>query len=298
MTAPSTAPRRQPLYCMDTAWLGLPLGGYALEARVEMTAAAGYDLAYFTLWPGTDEQQAEAERFVDVATAAGLGVAGGFALLEVDGDAAATDAGMLRFLDCLAAADGAVLEVSPLAASTGARAGGDRDGEIRDRLAKLAVEAATRGVGLALYPHTGLYAETVEECLPLLSDDVGLVFCTSHWIQTAVRCGGDVGDDLRSTLAAGAGRFVRANVNGTSFMRGQTPTLDPLGDGDLDGFRLLGAIRAAGYDGPIGIQGVGLAGDPFVRVSRSVRAYDDICARLDAHADRLHLPETRLRWGT
>lgn len=61
-------------------------------------------------------------------------------------------------------------------------------------------------------------------------------------------------------------------------------SLEPLDDGELDAVALRGAVRAVGFDGPVGIRGHSV-GDSYPRLRRSLTAYHDIERRLDAHRE-------------
>ena len=70
---------------------------------------------------------------------------------------------------------------------------------------------------------------------------------------------------------------------------GLPATIEPLDEGELDNFAVLGAPRAVGYAGPIGVQGYSVGGDAYAKLRRSLAALHDMQRRLDAHPDWAHL---------
>ena len=114
---------------------------------------------------------------------------------------------------------------------------------------------------------------------PLDCETLGITFSGYHWYA--------VGEETLTVLEDAAPYLVTANVCGSSRVDGSGPaaTIEPLGAGELDNFALLGALAYAGYDGPIGIQGYSVGGDPYARLSRSFEALRSLEARLRAHPE-------------
>ena len=70
-------------------------------------------------------------------------------------------------------------------------------------------------------------------------------------------------------------------------INGSTPegSYETLDRGTFDVHPLLKTLREAGYSGPIGLQCVGIQGDPRENLQRSMNAWRDLSARIAA-ADR------------
>jgi hypothetical protein len=66
---------------------------------------------------------------------------------------------------------------------------------------------------------------------------------------------------------------------------GPPATIEPLDEGELDNFALLGLLRAIDYRGPIVLQGYGVGGDVYAVLRRSLRAYRSMAARLAMHPE-------------
>jgi hypothetical protein len=60
-------------------------------------------------------------------------------------------------------------------------------------------------------------------------------------------------------------------------------TIEPLDEGELDNFALLGHLRRIGYEGFIGFQGYSIGGDVYAKLRRSLGALREMEQRLDRH---------------
>ena len=112
------------------------------------------------------------------------------------------------------------------------------------------------------------------------------MFCGYHWYA--------LGGPLPEQLAGAVPYLHAANLCGSRRVQGPwhglPATIEPLDDGELDNFAVLGMLRHVGFAGRIGIQGYATGGDVYHKLRRSLAALRDMERRLDAH------PEwTRLR---
>lgn len=262
-------------FAMDTAFRHA-LGTYPLEARCEMTAELGYDATYLTLFGERDWD--DAGRIADVASAHGLDVAAVYAGLDVS--APPEDPENRRVLDLAASLEGVRgLEV-PLSASADGVENSDpaADDDAVAWLERL-LDAATDDLAVSLYPHVGNWLERVEDAVRLCErvDDprLGAVFCGYHWYAVD----GDAPDER---IRAAAPHLQSANLCGSSRRDGET-TIEPLDVGELDNFLLLGLLRAAGYEGPVGVQGYSVGGDVYANLRRSLTALEDMERRVEEH---------------
>ena len=108
-----------------------------------------------------------------------------------------------------------------------------------------------------------------------------MVFTGYHWYAVD-------GTNLSSHLAAVAPYLVLANICGSRRFNngsGLPATIEPLDEGELDNFALLGALKVQGYDGPVGIQGYSAGGDPYTKLQRSLVAFRGMERRLHEHPE-------------
>lgn len=270
------------VFAMDTGFFS-SLGSYAFEARCEMLAELGYEATYLTLWD--ESAWADVRQLGTVRQRFGLDVAAVFA--EVFIDAPDDDRGNGRIIDLLRSLEGTrtvelTLRWRDPAGTPASTAG---DGPARRWLERLLSITAERGITLALYPHIRWWLERTEEavrlCRTIDHPLLRMTFPAFHWYAVD-------GRDLPQRLAEAAPYLALVNVCGSRRYdngSGNPATIEPLDDGELDIFALLGAVRAVGFDGPVGIQGYSVGGDVYAKLRRSLAAFRDIERRLDAHPD-------------
>ena len=283
MTAPATGGMihvTRPIYAMDTSFY-TSLGSYGLEARCEMLRQLGYDATYVTLW--SDEAWAEVPMLASVKEMYGLDVAAVYATLDIA--AGWDDQGNRRIrelVDTLEGCDTVELSVKstdpgmPLSDPAG-------DAAASALLADLLAVAERRGITLALYPHIRFWMERVEDaarlCRAIDSRHLRMVFATYHWYAAD-------GKNLAAAVEAAAPFLALANVCGSRRFdngSGLPATIEPVDEGELDVFAVVGRLRASGYDGPLGVQGYSVAGDVYAKLRRSLEALRDIERRVDDH---------------
>jgi sugar phosphate isomerase/epimerase len=243
----------------------------------------GYEATYLTLWD--ESAWADVRQLGTVRQRFGLDVAAVFA--EVFIDAPDNDRGNGRIIDLLRSLEGTrtvelTLRWRDPAGTPASTAG---DGPARRWLERLLSIAAERGITLALYPHIRWWLERTEEAVRLCQTIdhplLRMTFPAFHWYAVD-------GRDLPQRLAEAAPYLSLVNVCGSRRYdngSGNPATIEPLDDGELDVFAVLGAVRAVGFDGPVGIQGYSVGGDAYAKLRRSLAAFRDIERRLDAHPD-------------
>jgi hypothetical protein len=64
---------------------------------------------------------------------------------------------------------------------------------------------------------------------------------------------------------------------------GGKATVEPMGQGELDNFAILGHLREIGYSGMVGFQGYSIGGDVYANLRQSLSAFRDMERRLDSH---------------
>jgi len=144
------------------------------------------------------------------------------------------------------------------------------------KLREIADYAKPRGVSIALYPHTGLWIERVEDAIRVAGkidrSDVGVTFNLCHWLKVE----GSERDPL-PVLKAALPRLMFVTINGAD--TGDTRTMgwdrliQPLGSGTYDVPAFMEKVRAAGYTGPVGFQGFGIRQDPREVLAQTIVAW-------------------------
>ena len=239
----------------------VPGWGRVLDAGTVLREMSEVGLASTELGP-PGYLPADPDELKALLTEHGLALVGGFlavVLHERDQhDATLAEAG--RSAELLAAAGA---EVLVLAAATGLAGYDERpaldDAQWRtliDTSAEIAALAARHGLRTVLHPHVGTHVERADEVDRFLADsDLPLCLDTGHLliggvdpVALAVRHADRIGHvhlkDVRAELAdqvrSGALGYTAAVQRGIYV---------PLGDGDVDLPAMLGALRAAGYQG-------------------------------------------------
>jgi sugar phosphate isomerase/epimerase len=149
-----------------------------------------------------------------------------------------------------------------------------------DRAVEVAREIADHaqrvGARVAIYPHVGYWAETVGDAVRIAQKanrrNLGVCFNLFHWLKT------DPERKLKPTIDLALPYLFLVTICG--FTRdGSIETLDR---GLFDVYPLLKTLQESGYAGPIGLQCVGLGGDPRENLRRSMEAWRKLSARLAA----------------
>ncbi len=274
-------PTRFRTFAMDTHFY-TPLGAYPFETRCEMLAELGYDATYHTLW--SERAWDDLPKVSDVKRRHGLDVAAVYADINASDANDPTNQRIDKMLQSLENCPPLELAIS--------RAAPDKDRHPSDaslddaavshveRLLKL---AAPRGINIYLYPHIGNWMERIEDavrlCRRVAHPNLGVMFCGFHWFAAD-------GHDLFSKLDLAAPDLRQVNLCGSR----RTPTgiagkatIEPIGQGELDNFAILGHLRAISYTGMIGFQGYSIGGDVYAHLRGSLAAFRDMERRLDAH---------------
>jgi sugar phosphate isomerase/epimerase len=141
-------------------------------------------------------------------------------------------------------------------------------------LQKLADDAATHGVRVAIYPHQGCWTERVQDAVRVAEavnrKNFGVTFNLCHCLM--------VGDEkaIPELLAAAAPRLFLVTINGAdSGKPGSTwaELIRPLDEGSFDLRKFLRELDQVHYAGPIGLQGYGLKIPPKENLERSMAAW-------------------------
>jgi sugar phosphate isomerase/epimerase len=134
--------------------------------------------------------------------------------------------------------------------------------------------ADSAGLRVALYPHTGQYAERVADNVRIAQQagrkNVGVTWNLCHWLKV------EGGQGFEATAALAMPHLMRVTVNGADTPAGDLGwdrLIQPLDGGTYDVYGFVSRLRQLGYTGPIGLQGYGLKGDPRENLTRSLAAW-------------------------
>jgi sugar phosphate isomerase/epimerase len=278
---------RHSIFAMDTSFYH-SLGSYEFDVRCEMLQELGYDATYLVL--GSEEAWHDTTRLAHVKTQYGLDVAGIYVTLDITApDDHKENRRILRLVETLEGCTN--IEVS-LRASDGTLRPSDPSGdEAASRWIKQLLRAAEqRSITISLYPHLSFWLERMDDavrlCLAIGHPLLRTVFSGFHWY--AVK-----GTDLRQDLQMAAPFLQSVNVCGSRRGMGNDgliASIEPLDEGELDNFVVLGLLQDLRYQGMIGVQGYSVGGDVYTKLKRSLATLRDMERRLTEHP---HWPRLR-----
>ncbi len=164
---------------------------------------------------------------------------------------------------------------------------GGRPGQNDEKAAAVVREiaelAAAADLRVALYPHTGFYVATTADALRLARqvdrENVGVSINLCHELMT------DQGPKLDATIREAMPKLFLVSINGADAKQpgfSWDRLIQPLGRGDFDVGRFLGQLKAAGYQGPVGLQCYAVKGDSVENLRQSISAWKAYSARLAA----------------
>lgn len=162
---------------------------------------------------------------------------------------------------------------------------GEQVGEAdRRMLERLLPIAERRGIDIALYPHIRYGMQTTSEAVALCREfdhpRLGIVFNGYHWYANQEGA-------LEQRLDALWPWLRHVNLAGCRLSPlgwGQAATIEPLDEGEMDNFVLLGALERRGYAGGFGVLGwESMGGDVYGNLERSTAAFRSMERRLAAH---------------
>lgn len=154
----------------------------------------------------------------------------------------------------------------------------------RRMLERLLPIAERRNLKIALYPHIRYGMQTTSEAVALCEEfdheNLGIVFNGYHWYANQEK-------QLEKRLDALLPWLHQVNIAGTRLSplgwRGAA-TIEPLDEGEMDNFVLLGALEERGYTGRYGVLGwESMGGDVYDNLERSQIAFRSMEQRLAAH---------------
>ncbi|MBN2452166.1 MAG: sugar phosphate isomerase/epimerase [Lentisphaeria bacterium] len=246
----------RPFFAMDNG-----LGPIAsLEEKAELLAELGY--AGIGWRPGRTPEMLQA------LDAQGLKMFSLYVVRRVEAGKPAVDPGLAREFETLRGRGTIVwygLQRAPDATDETAVA----------MLREVAEKAAAAGLPVALYPHTGFYAQTVQDAVRLVRaadhPNLGVSFLLCHFLKL------DVEENLEAVLREAAPYLRLVQINGAD--SGDTRAMawnrliQPLGQGSFDQRALLRALDAIGYRGPVGLQCFQIRQEPRRHLAESMAAW-------------------------
>jgi sugar phosphate isomerase/epimerase len=157
----------------------------------------------------------------------------------------------------------------------------DADRRMIERLLPI---AERRGLNIILYPHIRYGMQTTTEAVALCQEfnhpRLGIVFNGYHWFANQER-------SLEARLDALWPWLRRVNLAGCRLSPlgwGGAATIEPLDEGEMDNFVLLGALTRRGYAGTYGVLGwESMGGDVYGNLQRSKAAFRSMETRLRTH---------------
>lgn len=140
--------------------------------------------------------------------------------------------------------------------------------------------AARYGVQVALYGHANFYVEHALDSARIVDKaqrkNLGATINLCHEYMSGV------GDRLDAAVQAVAGKATRVSINGVDTAAKRYITR--LDQGDFDLVRYLRTLKAAGYDGPIGLQAYDVPGDTRDNLAANIATWRRIADQLDPGA--------------
>jgi sugar phosphate isomerase/epimerase len=147
------------------------------------------------------------------------------------------------------------------------------------RLREMADDARPFGVRVSLYHHTGYWMNRFEQSLSLLRavdrDNVGATFNLCHWLKVE----GSKADP-RPLIRGALPHLQFVTINGADDGETQSMNWDrliqPLDQGSYDVRPFVREVVKTGYEGPVGLQGYGIVGEPDDVMARAMKVWDAI----------------------
>jgi sugar phosphate isomerase/epimerase len=264
---PSGPRLANPFFAMNFAWYDAKISS-SNKAQAALLKELGYDGCQYL---GTLEQLREVQEAMD---ARGLQIH--TAALR-DAYNISVDPGIEynpKLKDMIRALEGRpTLVLIGFVSRQYARSSPEGDARAAAIAGELADYARQFGLRVAIYPHVNQWCERVEHALRIANKadrkNLGICFNIYHWLKT------DAQRNLAPLVAASMPRLFLVTINGTS-PEGSMETLDR---GSYDVYGFLKPFIEAGYNGPIGLQCVGVRGDARDNLQRSMNAWRSLSAR-------------------
>jgi len=147
-------------------------------------------------------------------------------------------------------------------------AGDARAVPVMREVADLAQQA---GLRVALYPHSGVWVERVDDAVRLARQverkNFGVTFNLCHWLMVD-------GKDLDARLEEALPHLLVVTINGADTGgKDWGKLIQPLDSGTYDTAALLDKLKKTDYRGPVGLQHYGIQGDARANLQRSMNGW-------------------------
>jgi sugar phosphate isomerase/epimerase len=255
----------RPLHHMDFIFQ-TALGTYPLAAQCEMLAEQGYQGLTVSAW------SKELQALPRVKAQWGLDVGAIYLIYRQGLEAFAT-----HIVESVEGCNSIELALHS----------GDKVQDLdRRMIERLLPIAERRGLQIALYPHARYGLQTTSEAVALCQEfdhpNLGIVFNGYHWYAMQEQA-------LEQRLDALWPWLRQVNLAGCRMSPlgwGGLATIEPLDEGEMDNFVLLGALERRGFAGRYGVLAwEGMGGDVYGNLRRSRVAFRSMEQRLAAHPD-------------
>lgn len=242
------------------------LGTYPLHAQCEMLAETGYQGMTMSAW------SKDLAAIPDIKAQWGLDVGAVYVIYR-----AGLDAFVTRIFESLEGCT--TIELALHSGDTVT----DLDRKMLERLLPI---CERRNLQIALYPHARYGVQTTTEAVALCEEfdhpRLGIVFHGYHWYANQEK-------HLEQRLDAVWPWLRNVNIAGSRLSPlgwGGLATIEPLDEGEMDNFALLGALQRRGFDGRVGVLGwESMGGDVYGNLRRSMTAFRSMEQRLAAHPE-------------
>ena len=259
---------KNPFYAMDTCTkLHYPASDISPDAQLAMLQEIGYKGIAWTVG-----DPAELKQVIESCHKRRMKLYAHYAGATLSRDKLEVDPRLISDMDMLKGS-GTIIWLT-ISSTDYIRSSEDGDEAAVKGLRALADEAASRKLRIAIYPHTGMWAERIQDGLRLVKKaarkNIGVSFNLCHCLY--------VGDEkqIPDLLKSAAPSLFMVTLNGADSDAGGAGwdrLIQTLDHGTLDLHPLLQTLKAIRYTGPIGLQGYGLPGDRRDNLTRSMEAW-------------------------
>jgi sugar phosphate isomerase/epimerase len=149
------------------------------------------------------------------------------------------------------------------------------DAKAVEMLKRASDMVADTGPVISVYPHRNSWTERVDDGVRLARQvgrkNVGTNFNLVHWKwlpQTK---------SLEALLAEAMPHLMAVTINGMAGAQ-----IVPLDEGDYDVTEFMATVKKVGYRGPVGFQGYGIKGNSEEILSRTMKKWREIMAKISA----------------
>lgn len=151
----------------------------------------------------------------------------------------------------------------------------DRDSELVSAIRALADLAETSGTRIILYPHTGMYVETLSDAVRVARlidrENVGVMFNLCHFLRVQPEA------DLKKELESAGPLLQQVSISGADMGVEDWPSLiQPLGRGTYDVEALFAILKQMEFDGAVGLQCFNIQGKSREFLAESIEAWKRI----------------------